>query len=194
MRYSPTLSQTFDIGDFIAPDILSVVDESVRRAGEDVLAHGDLAYELDKTFKVRTSMVYVSDIMPEGNVPPFDPDEFMPYDMPEVPVIPDFNAADHEPVVDAPVIEPKVPDAEAETPVIETKAPLTEAAAFRAEPAEEQIAFAIPEPPRVSEGMVMVRRDLLRFDRDFKEKLRIIVTIAAIVAAIILLFLYLLHQ
>ena len=195
-KYTETLSQTFDIGDFIEPDILSVVDASVQKAGADILARANLANDLEKTFHVKTHIVHVSDAILEGSVPPSNPDDFLIYDPPDMPVIPDFYAEDYEAEADAPIIEPDVTEKETETLEIETETylDLEEDIPFTAEPAEEEIAFDIPEPPRKSEGMEKVRRDMLKFDEARKDRIQTIIVISIIALLNFILFMYLINQ
>ena len=51
MTGTPTLSQTFDTNEFIAPDICTVVDASVRAAESEIFARGCNAEEIDETTK-----------------------------------------------------------------------------------------------------------------------------------------------
>ena len=220
-KYTETLSQTFDIGDFIEPDILSVVDASVRKSGADILARANLANDLEKTFNVKAQIVQVSDAILEGSVPPSNPDDFLKYDLPDMPVIPDFYAEDYEKEAEAPIeveapiiIEPEVTEKETETLEIEAEAyldtetyldaetyldteaylDLEEDIRFTAEPAEEEIAFYVPEPPRKSEGMEKVRRDMLKFDEARKDRIQTIIVISIIALLNFILFMYLINQ
>jgi hypothetical protein len=193
LTYSPALSQSFDLGDFIAPDILSVVDASVRATCADVLTQGILVGDLLQTFSAKPNAVFVSDMVFGGAVPSFDPDEFMPYKHPGIPVIPDFDVDEYRAETDALEIEAGVPDMEADAPVIETGESLAEVYAGTDEPEEERFVFDIPQPPRVSMGMIRVRFDTFGFDEASKEIFRTIMIIAIIAAANVFLLYYLLH-
>jgi len=197
-KFTETLSQTFDIGDFIEPDILSVVDASVRNLSDDILAHANLATDLEKTFKVKAHLFSIRDEILEGSVPPSNPDEFMPYELPGVPVIPDFDKYEyeHEPDAEAPAIEPDVPETETEALEIETEVhlDLEEEIPFAAEPVEDEIMFDLPELPPKNEGMEKVRRDMLKFDGARRDRIQTIIVISIIALLNFILFLYLISQ
>ena len=231
--YSPTLSQTFDFGDFIEPDIVSVVDASVQRACAEALAQGNLDGDLVRTFHVLPSSFPENFAIPEEVVPSEDPDEFMFYDQPDMPIIPDFDSTEHEassdlsdasvipdldmedheretdapdmPVIpdfdinepleeaEVPEIEAEVPEAEADAPDIEAEVPLAAAASYTAETAEEQIIIEMPDLPDVNDSIQQVKRDLIKYDRGVKVRVRIIFTFVLIVAVNFLLLYFLLR-
>jgi len=91
LTQTPTLSQSFDIGDFIAPDILSVVDANVRAAAADIIERDGLVGDLDRIIDLQADVPRFSEAILAGLVPSMNPDEFLSYDLPEAPEMIGFD-------------------------------------------------------------------------------------------------------
>jgi len=204
---TPTLSQSFDIGDFIAPDILSVVDAGVRAVAADIIERGGLAGDIERIIDLRTATPIISDESLSGLVPSMNPDEFMPYEQPKAPVMYGFdefeaNDAPEEPVLEMePETEPafEAEDA-AEEPVvtkfdtfdIDVKIPDLGNIEQTAALVQEDIVIEIPEVSRFNANLFKVKRDTLWFDEKFKSRVRLGILITVIVVVEALLIIYLL--
>ena len=164
-KYTPTVSQNFDLGEFISPDIVSHVDASVRSVADDILEHGIEAEEFDKVFSPGTEEAGISDMTVEYAVPSMDPDKFIVYEPPSAPNIPDLSDA-------APVI----------------------ASQEEAVPAHEEIIVEIPQVSRYNSDMMKVKLDTLFFDRKFRDNVRVNILIAILVVVLAMLLVYLLTQ
>ena len=206
MTRTPTLSQSFDIGDFIAPDILSVVDASVRAAAADILERGGLVGDMERIIDLRADAPSISDSILDGLVPSMNPDEFMPYDRPEAPLMVGFEEFETDLIQDEPEIEPEfiieaAPLAEdvAEEPAVsevdsvdvEVIIPDLGRIEHTADLVEDDIVVEIPEVSRFNANLFKVKMDTLRFDKKFKARMRLIIIIAviAIVEAILIIYL-----
>ena len=188
MTYPPTLSQSFDIGDFIAPDILSVVDASVRAAAEDIIERGSLSDDFERIFNISAGSPVVSEAILRGDIPSMDPDEFLPYEQPETPVISELGMVDELPEsADGPQVD--IDPAEVDIVIpdmahIQTETPF----------AGEDMVVEIPEITGADEDIMKVNFDTRRFEKQFEANMRVIALIVIIAAAIALLIIYLLHQ
>jgi len=101
-----TLSQKFDVGDFIAPNILSVVDASVRASADDIIDRSDLAGDIERIIDLRADVPGVSGTSFGGRIPSMNPDEFLSYEEPEAPVMAGFEEFDAERIIpDEPAYE-----------------------------------------------------------------------------------------
>ena len=205
-RYK-TLSQSFDIGDFIAPDILSVVDASVRAAADDILERDGLVGDINRIIDLRADTPYISDSSLGGLVPSMNPDEFMPYERPQAPIMTGFDeiaaaailkvaAVDSEPVSEfesGSIGEDEEPVmTEVDTFDVDVKIPDLGDIEQTADLVQEDIIVEIPEVSRFNANLFKVKLDTLRFDREFMTKVRFIIIIAAIAAVNVLLIYYLL--
>jgi len=205
-RYK-TLSQSFDIGDFIAPDILSVVDATVRAAADDILERDGLVDDIGRIIDLRAAAPYISDASLGGSVPSMNPDEFMPYERPKAPVMTGFDeiaAAAILKVSDTQTEPDPETEAEAEDIVEETATVSVETLDVdvnipdlgriekTAALIEEDMIVEMPELSRYNANLLKVKFDTLRFDREFMIKLRFSIIIAAIAVVNVFLIYYLL--
>ena len=205
MTRTKTLSQSFDIGDFIAPDILSVVDASVRASAADILDRGGLVDDIERIIDLRTAEPRISDISLGGQVPSMNPDEFMSYDLPKEPVMTGFDffepAAEMQPSIateidgeaaidmadttEAPVVH------ELEPVEIDVMIPDLGIIEQTAALVQDDIVVEIPEVSGFSADQSRVKWDTLRFDKKFRTRVRIaiIITIIVVVEAILIIYL-----
>jgi len=205
-RYK-TLSQSFDIGDFIAPDILSVVDATVRAAADDILERGGLVEDIDRIIDLRAAAPYISDASLGGAVPSMNPDEFMPYERPKAPVMTGFDEiaaaailkvsyTQEEPDFETETMTEEMDEdtvtAGADTLEVDVKIPDLGRIEKTAAMIEEDMIVEMPELSRYNANLLKVKLDTLRFDREFMMKLRFTIIIAAIAVVNIFLIYYLL--
>ena len=192
-----TLSQTFDIGDFIAPDIRAVVDANVRAAAADVIESGGLSGELEKVFVLRMNTPAIPDDDFGGSVPSMNPDEFMPYVKPKAPVIVGFDSV----TVSSAQYDLK-PEKEYATEIsvdddfdsvgLDVGIPDLAMIEQAADLVQEDIVIEIPEVARYNANLLKVRFDTLRFNQKLWRRVRLIAIIAAIVIVEAILIVYLL--
>ena len=181
-----TLSQGFDAGDFIAPDILKTVDASVRASAADILEQSSLGGDLEQLFDIQAAAPIVSDAALYLGVPSMNPDEFMPYEPPKMPEIADFDfsrawesATEEEPEE----VDIKIPDADE----------------FHAaeDPVKEDFIVEIPVADQAYADLRKVQIDTLQFDKAHqarKARVRAVVFTVIIAAVVVVLILYLLSQ
>ena len=209
MTRTPTLSQSFDIGDFIAPDILSVVDSNVRAVAADVLASGGLTGNLVKAVDLHMSIFIDSNNDFGGLVPSMDPDEFMPYKRPKAPDMTGFES------FEAPIIQEESdpePEYEIEIPLgdeneaasqtqtdfdsVDLDVGIPDLATIEqaADMIQEDIVIELPEVSRYNANLLKVKFDTIRFNETLMRRIRIITIITIIVVVNIILIMYLLSQ
>ena len=173
MTETPTLSQTFDDGEFIALGVRATVDASVRAAAEDVLLAGGLADEFDAVFAPDPEEdAGDTELGGETLVPTSDINDILRHESELVP--PDPTAKPYT------KLDIEIPDA----------------AVVQVEPADigEDIVVEIPELKRIGRGLLRVKFDTFTFSEDVRSTIQDLVVIAIIATAIVLLFYYLLHQ
>ena len=188
-RYN-TLSQNFDIGDFIAPDILSVVDANTRAAAAGILERGGLSGDITRIIDLRADAPVISDLTLSGSVPSMNPDEFMPYDRPEAPVMPGFE--EFEPVSEV------IAKSEAEEPVmaefdsVELSVAIPDLGTIEhtADLIQDDIAVDMPGVSRFNFNLFKVKLHTLRFNREFMGKLRLVILIVIIAILNVILITY----
>jgi len=200
-----TLSQSFDIGDFIAPDILSVVDASVRESAADILDRGGLVGDLERIIDLRTTEPRITDISLGGLVPSMNPDEFISYDLPKEPEMAGFDffepAVEMQPSYvseveeDAAIDEAHANEAsvmhELKPVEIDVMIPDLGVIEQTAALVQDDIVVEIPEVSSFSADQSRVKWDTLRFDKKFRSRVRIaiIITIIVVVEAILIIYL-----
>jgi len=206
LTHTLTLSQSFDIGDFIAPDILSVVDASVRAAADNILERDGLVEDIGRIIDLRTDTPYIADALLGGLVPSMDPNVFLPYEKPKAPVMAgfeDFETA--EIVLDEPQAETEfeaepLPDLEDEAGMpaaaeidrvdVDVKIPDLGNIEQTAALVQDGIVIDIPEVSRYNANLFKVKMDTLRFDEKFKTRMRlIIIAIVAVIEALLIIYL-----
>jgi len=189
LRRIPTLSQSFDTGDFIPPDILSIVDAGVRAAAADIIERGGLAADIERIIDPRTVVPRIPDAGFGDRVPSMDPDEFMPYKRPEAPVISIFGEPDGEDGTRAATgavmdIESRLTEIDIDIPEVilyREEAPLT----------AEDITSEIPQISRYDANLLKLRIDTWRFNKALSDRVNRLIWIAGLSAVVIFLIVYL---
>ena len=181
MTAEHTLSQSFDTGDFIAPDILQSVDAGVRASAFDITGQDGLADGSGQSFIVEAAAPVIPDVDIISGLPSLDPDEFMPYETPKTPEVTDFDFQKVWESASSPVPE-------------KTEITADEKSRVLLEPyhVQEDIIVEIPEISPVNADLQKVQADTRQFDKGFREKARVYVFLAAIAAAVVILLIYLL--
>ena len=190
MTLYKTLSQNFDIGDFIAPDILSVVDARTRAVAAGILERGGLTGDITRIIDLRADAPVISDLTLSGSVPSMNPDEFMPYDRPEAPLMPGFDV--FEPV------SAVIAKSEAEGPVmaefdsVELNVAIPDLGKIEqtADLIQDDIALEMPGVSRFNLNLFKVKLDTLRFNREFIRKIRLVILIVIIAILNVILITY----
>lgn len=204
-----TLSQNFDIGDFIPPDILSVVDAGVRAAAVDIIQREGLKGDLERIVDLRAESFSISDMSIGGLVPSMDPDEFMPYEKPNMPVMtwfdeftaaaaPQKSGAAPELLVSTAFSHEESDNALAAAGFdpVDIDVKITDLASIEETTAkiQEGMAIEIPEVSNFNANLFKVKMDTLRFDRKFLKRVYLVIVIAFIAVVELLLIIYLLSQ
>ena len=212
MTRPKSLSQSFDIGEFIPPDILIAVDASTREAAADILVRGGLTDDIERITDLRADAPSIQDSMLNGLVPSMNPDEFISYDRPKPPEMTGFDDHGLEIAIIEPAEEPE-PPAEETLPESEPEAESGAGEQLSAEydlvdvritipdlgriehtgdMVEEDIIVEMPEVSKYNANLIKVKLDTLRFDREFIIKVRLVSVIVVLSGAIVLLVTYLL--
>ena len=190
MTLYKTLSQNFDIGDFIAPDILSVVDARTRAAAAGILERSGLTEDITRIIDVRAAAPDITDLTLSGSVPSMNPDEFMPYDRPKAPFMPGFDEFEPVPAV--------IGKSEAEEPVmaefdsVDLNVAIPDLGEIEqtADLIQDDIAVDMPGVSRFNLNLFKVKLDTLRFNREFIGKLRLVILIVIIALLNVILIMY----
>jgi len=211
-----TLSEAFNADGSIASDIISDVQKGFRTAVDDVLVHSGMTEGPDGVVDAQTYELPAMDVFADGNVPSFDPEEFISYESPVMPAIMDFDASyevvvdfgseldsDMRPgySVDSEAEEAITVGIESELAVQDVRSDadidieIPEALHFIEEdlPEQDDMVVEIPEISGLNEGLKKVDFDTFTFNEGFREKFPKIILIAAIVAVLVLLAYYVLH-
>jgi len=207
-----TLSQSFDIGDFIPPDILTAIDASTRAAAASILERDGLTDDIERIIDLRADTPRIPDAVLSGLVPSMNPDEFMSYDRPKPPEMTGFDdngpvMAFNEPPAEAEDEEDAEADFEsdaeaepepeepfiAEYEMVDINIAIPDLAKIEhtADLVEDDIEVEMPELSRFNANLFKVKLDTLRFNREFMIRVRLVSVIVILSAAIILLITYL---
>ena len=202
MTRTSTLSQNFDSGSFISPDILAAVNASVRAAAENILERDGLVSDIERIIDLRADVPSITDTTFGGLVPSMNPDDFIKYDRPGAPVMAGFEVFEPAPVSIARGHESDEPGAGEggayELPAIqfdslniEVIIPDLVAIEQTADLIQDDIALEMPEISRFNANLFRVKLDTLRFNMGFRQKLRLVILIAIIAFVNVLLIMYL---
>ena len=217
MTDNTTLSDAFSADGSIAPGLLSDVNEGIRIAVADVFVRGGLTEDPDGIVGAQMYEPPVLDVFADGEVPSFDPDEFISYESPEIPEVSDFDEASHTVIIDfgsdldSDIRASYSVDSEEEEAItvgleseliiqdvrsdadIDIEIPVVEQFIEEDQPEQDEMVVEIPEISGLNEGMRKVEFDTFTFNEGFREKFPKIALIAAIVAVLVLLAYYVFH-
>ena len=212
MTRPKSLSQSFDIGDFIPPDILIAVDASTREAAADILERDGLTADIERIIDLRTDTPSIQDSMLSALVPSMNPDEFILYDRPKPPEMTGFDEygpvipsseppeeaeppADEAPPESEPEAEPEIVEPFlAEYDLVDVRITIPDLGKIEhtGDMVEDDIIVEMPEVSRYNANLLKVKLDTLRFDREFIIRVRLVSVIVILAVAIALLVTYLL--
>ena len=191
MTRQATLSQSFDVGDFISPDILSIIDAGVRADAAGILIRERLVDDISRIIDLHADVPIIYDPLYEGLVPSMNPDKFLHYDLPETPVIAGFDMTKKS----EDEMELKLEEAVLLDPVdVNISMPDLGTIEKTATMMQEDIVIDMPEISRFNANLFKVKLDTLRFDKKFTKRVQLFIAIIIIAAIEFVLILYLLNQ